>query len=33
MAPKCPPGYPEYLGLTSYEMAGGECVRRTTSLI
>jgi enoyl-CoA hydratase/carnithine racemase len=24
---KCPPGYPEYLGLTSHEMAGGECVR------
>ena len=24
---KCPPGYPEYLGLTSYEMTGGECVR------
>ena len=24
---RCPPGYPEYLGLTSYEMAGGECVR------
>ena len=24
---KCPPGYPEYLGLTSYEMIGGECVR------
>lgn len=24
---KCPPGYPEYLGLTSYELTGGECVR------
>jgi enoyl-CoA hydratase/carnithine racemase len=24
---KCPPGYPEYLGLTSHEMKGGECVR------
>jgi enoyl-CoA hydratase len=24
---KCPPGYPEYLGLTSYEMKGRECVR------
>jgi len=24
---KCPPGYPEYLGLTSFEMQGGECVR------
>jgi len=24
---KCPPGYPEYLGLTGYEMTGGECVR------
>lgn len=24
---KCPPGYPEYLGLTSFEMKGGECVR------
>lgn len=24
---KCPPGYPEYLGLTSYEMTGSECVR------
>lgn len=24
---KCPPGYPEYLALTGYEMRGGECVR------
>jgi len=24
---KCPPGYPEYLGLTSFEMKGSECVR------
>jgi len=24
---KCPPGYPEYLGLTSFEMRGSECVR------
>jgi enoyl-CoA hydratase len=24
---RCPPGYPEYLGLTSHEMTGGECVR------
>ncbi len=24
---KCPPGYPEYLALTGYEMAGAECVR------
>lgn len=24
---KCPPGYPEYLGLTGYEMTGNECVR------
>ena len=24
---KCPPGYPEYLGLTGYEMIGSECVR------
>jgi len=24
---KCPPGYPEYLGLTGYEMTGAECVR------
>jgi len=24
---KCPPGYPEYLGLTGYEMRGTECVR------
>jgi enoyl-CoA hydratase/carnithine racemase len=23
---KCPPGYPEYLALTSYEMKGAECV-------
>ena len=27
MFSKCPPGYPEYLGLTSFEMQGGECVR------
>jgi enoyl-CoA hydratase len=24
---KCPPGYPEYLALTGYELTGGECVR------
>lgn len=24
---KCPPGYPEYLGLTGYDMQGMECVR------
>jgi enoyl-CoA hydratase len=24
---KCPPGYPEYLALTGYEMVGGEAVR------
>jgi enoyl-CoA hydratase len=24
---KCPPGYPEYLTLTGYELAGPECVR------
>jgi enoyl-CoA hydratase len=24
---QCPPGYPEYLALTGYDMAGGECVR------
>jgi enoyl-CoA hydratase/carnithine racemase len=24
---KCPPGYPEYFGLTGYEAIGGECVR------
>ncbi len=24
---KCPPGYPEFLGLSGYEMAGAECVR------
>jgi enoyl-CoA hydratase/carnithine racemase len=24
---KCPPGYPEYLALTGYELVGGECVR------
>jgi enoyl-CoA hydratase len=24
---KCHPGYPEYLGLTGYEMTGAECVR------
>ncbi|HEY9072542.1 MAG TPA: enoyl-CoA hydratase/isomerase family protein, partial [Desulfobaccales bacterium] len=23
----CPPGYPEYLALTGYEVTGGECVR------
>lgn len=27
MFQKCPPGYPEYLGLTGYEMIGPECVR------
>ncbi|MFH1489133.1 MAG: enoyl-CoA hydratase/isomerase family protein, partial [Pseudomonadota bacterium] len=27
MHDKCPPGYPEYLGLTGYETAGAECVR------
>jgi enoyl-CoA hydratase/carnithine racemase len=27
MFQKCPPGYPEYLGLTGYEMIGSECVR------
>jgi enoyl-CoA hydratase/carnithine racemase len=27
MFEKCPPGYPEYLGLTGYEMVGSECVR------
>jgi enoyl-CoA hydratase len=27
MFDKCPPGYPEYLGLTGYEMAGAEAVR------
>jgi enoyl-CoA hydratase len=27
MFAKCPPGYPEYLGLTGYEMIGPECVR------
>ena len=27
MYSKCPPGYPEYLGLTSFEMKGSECVR------
>jgi enoyl-CoA hydratase len=27
MFTKCPPGYPEYLGLTGYEMIGAECVR------
>ena len=27
MFDKCPPGYPEYLGLTGYEMIGSECVR------
>ncbi|MEN6375940.1 MAG: enoyl-CoA hydratase/isomerase family protein [Smithella sp.] len=24
---KCPPGYPEYLGLTGYDVQGMECVR------
>jgi enoyl-CoA hydratase len=24
---KCPPGYPEYLALTGYELQGAECVR------
>ncbi len=24
---KCPPGYPEFLGLTGYEVRGRECVR------
>jgi enoyl-CoA hydratase len=24
---KCPPGYPEYLALTGYELLGAECVR------
>ena len=24
---KCPPGYPEYLTLTGYELVGSECVR------
>ena len=24
---RCPPGYPEYLGLTGYELEGAECVR------
>jgi len=24
---KCPPGYPEYLTLTGYELMGAECVR------
>ena len=27
MFDKCPSGYPEYLGLTGYEMIGSECVR------
>jgi enoyl-CoA hydratase len=27
MFTKCPPGYPEYLGLTGYEMIGAEAVR------
>jgi enoyl-CoA hydratase len=27
MFAKCPPGYPEYLSLTGYEMQGPECVR------
>jgi len=24
---RCPPGYPEFLALTGYELLGGECVR------
>ena len=24
---KCPPGYPEFLALTGYELRGAECVR------
>jgi enoyl-CoA hydratase len=24
---RCPPGYPEYLALTGYELTGAECVR------
>jgi len=27
MFTKCPKGYPEFLGLTGYEMVGAECVR------
>ncbi len=27
MFAKCPTGYPEYLGLTGYEMKGAECLR------
>ena len=27
MFSRCPEGYPEYLGLTGYEMRGNECVR------
>jgi enoyl-CoA hydratase/carnithine racemase len=27
MYSKCPPGYPEYLALTSHELNGSECVR------
>jgi enoyl-CoA hydratase/carnithine racemase len=27
MFTKCPKGYPEYLGLTGYDMSGVECVR------
>ena len=27
MFERCPPGYPEYLGLTGYDMKGAECVR------
>jgi enoyl-CoA hydratase/carnithine racemase len=27
MFTKCPQGYPEFLGLTGYEMVGAECVR------
>jgi enoyl-CoA hydratase len=27
MYSKCPPGYPEYLALTSHELKGSECIR------
>ena len=27
MFTRCPPGFPEFLGLTGYEMRGAECVR------
>jgi enoyl-CoA hydratase/carnithine racemase len=27
LSDKCPPGYPEYLTLTGYELVGAECVR------